>query len=89
MKSTVNDLAQAFGLPRERAVELIQQQWHEHASMVERVAASVGVHDVDTFFMEFSRSGEALKQAVHKLVHFRDPSGFREAALTFKRHGGK
>jgi hypothetical protein len=87
--STVDTFAQLFSLPREQAAELIQTQWHEHAGMVADVAEQAGVQDVQRFFYDFSRSGEPLKQAVYRLIHQRDASGFRRAAMIYKQNGGR
>lgn len=90
-EAAAQTLAESSGMEPAQALEVIQQGYAVHEAAVARSVAQMGITgDHKEAFYDFCQTKpRQMHEAVQKLTHMRDTSGFDVMAAEYLRHAGK
>lgn len=84
LEDTAKSLAQATGMEPVNALEYVTEGFQKDERVVSRVLADMGITDKEAAYAAFREQPRLLQEAMQKLVHTRDVTGFKEMALSYK-----
>ena len=87
VEKTARDLAERAGLEPSQAEEYLDAGFSYYSQQVANALAPLGITgaSLDEYRAFISAQPGKYQDAIQKLVHLRDPSGFREMAAGFRR----